>query len=264
MADVLSRILDDKRAHVAAAKARLPTQSLLRRLPGEPPRDFLGALETAIARDGLALIAEIKRASPSRGLIRADFDPARLALAYAEGGATCLSVLTDAPYFQGDDAFLGAARAAVTLPILRKDFMIDVYQIVESRFLGADCVLIILAAVDDTLALELIQTARELGMAVLVEVHDAAELERAIYLPARLIGINNRDLKTLTVDLGTTEALAPFLPSGRRLVAESGLDTHADLQRLMRAGARAFLVGESLMRVDDVALATRALLGRPG
>lgn len=262
MADVLAQILEDKRAHVAAAKARMSMQGLLRRLPTAPPRDFLGALETAVAHDGRALIAEIKRASPSRGLIRADFDPAILAHAYAAGGATCLSVLTDGPYFQGDDAFIAVVRQTVALPVLRKDFMIDTYQVVESRFLGADCILVILAAVDDELALELIQTARELGMAVLVEVHDAAELERASYLPVTLVGINNRNLKTLEVDLATTEALAPRLLKGRRLVAESGLYTHADLLRLEAAGARVFLVGESLMREDDVTAATRRLLGR--
>ncbi len=263
MADVLEKILADKRAHVAVRKAKMPTQSLLRRLPAEPARDFLGALAADVERHGNALIAEIKRASPSKGLIRADFDPPALARAYQAGGAACLSVLTDVPYFQGDDGFIAAVRAAVPLPVLRKDFMVDPYQVVESRYLGADCILIIMAAVDDEMALELVQTARELGMAVLVEVHDGAELERASFLPVTLLGVNNRNLKTLEVDLTTTEALAPKAPKGRWLVAESGLYQPADLARMMRVGARIFLVGESLMRQDDVEAATRSLLGRP-
>ncbi|MFW5679571.1 MAG: indole-3-glycerol phosphate synthase TrpC, partial [Pseudomonadota bacterium] len=259
MADVLERILADKRAHVEARKAAMPTKSLLRRLPDEPARDFLGALGRDIERHGNALIAEIKRASPSKGLIRADFDPASLARAYQAGGAACLSVLTDVPYFQGDDRFIAEVRAAVPLPVLRKDFIVDPYQVVESRYLGADCILIIMAAVDDDLAMELVLTARELGMAILVEAHDAAELERAVHLPVTLLGVNNRNLKTLEVDLATTEALAPAVPKGRRLVAESGLYEPADLERMMRVGARIFLVGESLMRQPDVEAATRAL-----
>ncbi len=262
MADVLARILDDKRAHVVARKAAMPTQSLLRRLPSAPPRDFLGALAHDVERHGNALIAEIKRASPSKGLIRADFDPPALARAYAAAGAACLSVLTDTPYFQGDDGFIAAVRDAVSLPVLRKDFIVDPYQVVESRFLGADCILVIMAAVDDDLALDLVQTAHELGMAVLVEVHDAAELERAAFLPATLLGVNNRNLKTLEIDLATTEALAPKVPKGRWLVAESGLYAPADLARMTRVGARIFLVGESLMRQPDVEAATRSLLGR--
>jgi indole-3-glycerol phosphate synthase len=262
VADVLARILDDKRAHVAAQKAALPASTLERRLPPEPPRDFEAALVADVERHGTALIAEIKRASPSKGLIRADFDPPGLARAYAAGGAACLSVLTDGPYFQGDDRFIARVRRAVALPVLRKDFIIDPYQVLESRVLGSDCILVIMAAVDDVTARDLVETARGLGMAVLVEVHDAAELEPALRLPASLVGINNRNLKTLAVDLATTEELAPQVPAGRRVVAESGLYAHADLRRMAAVGARIYLVGESLMREPDVEAATRRLLGR--
>jgi indole-3-glycerol phosphate synthase len=262
LSDVLARICADKRQHVAAMRERRPLMALERQAAAAtPPRGFKAALERTAAAGGLALIAEIKKASPSKGLIRADFDPVTLARAYAEGGASCLSVLTDVPYFQGDDAFLKAARDAVALPCLRKDFMLEPYQIVESRALGADCILLIMAALDDREAGELCRLAHGLAMDVLVEVHDGEELDRALALDADLVGINNRNLKTLAVDIATTEALAPRVPEGRLLVAESGLYSHADLERMSRAGARAFLVGESLMREGDVALATRRLLG---
>jgi indole-3-glycerol phosphate synthase len=222
---------------------------------------FAAALERHLGEGRYGLIAEIKKASPSAGLIRADFDPAALAVAYAAGGASCLSVLTDAPFFQGSDADLVAARGAGTLPVLRKDFILDPYQIVESRRIGADCVLLIMAALTDTGARELVAAARELGLDVLAEVHDATELDRALQLGIRLIGINNRNLKTLAVDLGTAERLAPEVPPDRIVVAESGIRGREDLARLAAAGIRAFLVGETLMRQKDVAAATRRLLG---
>jgi len=261
MSDVLAEICAVKLRHVAQRKAELPLARLESALPAEPPRGFARALAATHAAGRPALIAEIKKASPSKGLIRADFDPPTLARAYAAGGATCLSVLTDEPYFQGRDEFLGAARRAAPLLALRKDFMLDPWQIVESRWLGADAVLLIMACLDDGQARQLAEVAAELGLDVLVEVHDAAELDRALAMPGAMLGINNRNLKTLAVDLATFEQLAPRVPEGRLLVAESGLYGPADLQRMAAAGATAFLVGESLMREADVTAATRRLLG---
>ena len=261
MSDVLARINDDKRAHVARRKDAVPRSALERRAAeAPPPRGFAAALARASAGAGRpALIAEIKKASPSRGLIRADFDPPALARAYQEGGAAALSVLTDAPYFQGRDEDLAAARAAVELPALRKDFILDPYQVLEARAIGADCILLIVAALSDQELRTLHQAARKLGLDVLVEVHDEAEMERALPLGDALLGVNNRNLKTLEVDLATFERLAP-LARGRFLVAESGLKTAADVARVAKAGAGAILVGESLMAQADVAAATRALL----
>ncbi len=264
MSDVLDRICAEKRAHVARRKAAVPDSALRANLAAAPPlRPFAAALERRLGEGGWGLIAEIKKASPSAGLIRADFDPAALARAYEAGGATCLSVLTDTPFFQGSDDDLRAARHAVALPALRKDFILDPYQILESRLIGADCVLLIMAALSDTTARELASAAFELGLDVLAEVHDREELDRAVRLEVRLIGINNRNLKTLAVDLNTTRQLAPLVPPDRIVVAESGIRGPDDFGRLATAGARCFLVGETLMREPDVAAATRRLLGLP-
>ena len=263
MSDILARICADKRRHVKRRKQRRPLgelSALAREAP--PPRGFTEALGMALV-SGYGLIAEIKRASPSQGLIRADFNPVSLAQAYDRGGAACLSVLTDVPYFQGADEYLVAARAAVGLPVLRKDFTLDPYQVVEARVLGADCVLLIMAAIDDAQAREMEAAALEFGMDVLVEVHDEAEMDRALALEARLIGVNNRDLKTLAVDLGTTERLAAMVPPERIVVSESGLEKPDDLARMAGAGARCFLIGEALMRAADVEKATRELLRFP-
>ena len=260
MSDVLARICAVKHEHIARRKAELPLARLLASLPDEPTRGFARALESAHGAGRHALIAEIKKASPSKGLIREDFDPPTLARAYQAGGAACLSVLTDEPFFQGRDDYLAAARAAVPLPALRKDFLLDPWQVAESRALGADCVLLIMACLEDAVAAELAATAAELGMDALVEVHDAAEMERALRLPGTLLGINNRNLKTLAIDLAVFEGLARLAPPDRLLVAESGLYSHHDLLRMAAAGARAFLVGESLMREPDVTAATRRLL----
>jgi len=264
MSDILAQICADKRAHVENCKKRRPLGHIADvARKASPPRGFAARLAETVDGGGYGLIAEIKRASPSKGVIRADFSPVLLAQAYESAGATCLSVLTDVPYFQGADEFLVATRAATSLPALRKDFLLDPYQIVEARALGADCVLLIMAALDDRQAQELESTATEFQMDVLVEVHDEMELERALALKARLIGINNRNLKTLEVDLVTTERLAPQVPRGRIVVSESGLTSPADLTRMSAVGVSCFLVGESLMVQDDVEAATRALLTRP-
>jgi len=259
----LAKICDDKREHIQSAKARIPQRELERRLQdASPPRGFKRALSAKVEQSAFGLIAEIKKASPSRGIIRTDFDPVTLAKAYENGGAACISVLTDVPYFQGSDDYLQQVCGAVQLPLLRKDFMLDPYQIVESRALGADCILLIMAALDDAQAQELESLAFELGMDVLVEVHDEGELERALTrLKSPLIGINNRNLKTLAVDLATSERLAKLLPQHVTGVCESGLKSNNDLKKMEKIGIHCFLVGESLMREQDVCLATKRLLG---
>jgi len=260
--DVLTRIAAYKRQDVAARKLARPQAEVeAAALTADAPRGFRDALERHVEETGKpALIAEIKKASPSKGLIRADFDPPALARAYQAGGAACLSVLTDGPSFQGDDAYLVAARAAVSLPCLRKDFLVDPWQVAESRALGADCILIILDMVDDVLAGELLSEATRFGMDALVETHDEAEMARACKLGGDLVGINNRSLRTFEVDLDTTELLAMLSPVKALLVAESGIFTPEDVARVSAAHAQAILVGESLMRQDDVEAATRALL----
>jgi indole-3-glycerol phosphate synthase len=262
MTDILARICADKHLHIANRKAALPEASLREKLAEALPlRPFHTALRAAIDAQKVGLIAEIKRASPSRGMIREGVEVGEVAAIYQASGATCLSVLTDTPYFAGEDHFIAEAKARATLPVLRKDFMLDPYQILESRVLGADCVLLIMAALSLSQAQELEQAAQALGMDVLLEVHNAAELEQALCLTSPLIGINNRNLKTLEIDISLSEALVTQIPEGHTVVCESGIATSAEVKRMQKAGIHCFLVGESLMRAPDIGLATRALLG---
>ena len=261
MADVLTEICEVKRAHVDACMEEVSLSEMEGRARAVgPTRGFIKALRHTVDSGGYGLIAELKKASPSKGLIREDFDPATLAAAYERGGASCLSVLTDTPYFQGQDAYLAEARNAVALPVLRKDFMIDPYQVIESRALGADCILLIMAALSDAQAYELEAAAVEQGLDVLIEVHDQAEVDRALQLESVLIGVNNRNLKDLSVDIARSEEMLAHFPDDRLAVSESGIYSPDDLKRMSDAGAHCFLVGESLMRHDDVEAATRSLL----
>ena len=263
--DVLARICAETQAEVARRRARHSAEELRSKIGRHPPhtRGFGLALKEAVADggSGYGLIAEVKKASPSAGLIRPEFDPAAIAQAYEQGGATCLSVLTDATYFQGDAAHLKQARDAVKLPVLRKDFILDPWQVLESRLMGADCILLIMAALSDSLARELEELARALDMDVLAEVHNQRELDRALGLQTSLIGINNRDLKTMTTSIQTAVDLAPNVPSDRFVIAESGIRTHQDVKLLCEVGIRCFLIGESLLKQEDISAATRAMLG---
>jgi indole-3-glycerol phosphate synthase len=262
---ILDRICAEKRKQVAEQKNRRPIQELLKRAQDQaPPRGFAASLDRRIKEIGWGIIAEIKKASPSAGVIRADFKPDFLARGYQRGGAACLSVLTDQKFFQGSDADLGAARAACELPVIRKDFMVDPYQVVEARALGADCILLIVGALTDAELTQLEDIALGYGMDVLIEVHDEAEMERALKLKSPLIGINNRDLRIMKTDLATTERLAPLVPEGRVVVSESGLDGPGDLKRMAACGVRRFLIGEALMRRPDVEQALKILLAGAG
>ncbi|CAA7612027.1 Indole-3-glycerol phosphate synthase [Magnetospirillum sp. LM-5] len=261
MSTVLDRICDEKRKQVTEQKSRRPIQELLKRAQDQaPPRGFAKALTAKVEAGGIGLIAEIKKASPSAGVIRKDFKPSQLARAYQRGGATCLSVLTDQKFFQGSDADLGEARSNCDLPVIRKDFMVDPYQVVEARALGADCILLIVGALPDADLASLEDIALGYGMDVLIEVHDEAELDRALKLKSPLIGINNRDLRIMKTDLATTERLAPLVPADRQIVCESGIDSPVDIKRMVAAGAKRFLIGEALMKRPDVEMATRVLL----
>lgn len=264
--NVLKRIYETKLQHVQSRKQLLPVAALKERIKDQGlPRPFVGRIARVVEKKKPALIAEIKKASPSKGTIREDFDPPSLALAYAEGGATCLSVLTDQPYFKGRDEYLEQVRAVVPLPVLRKDFMIDPYQIYESRALGADCILLIMTLLTKGMATKLMRLAEELGMGVLVEVHNEAELKMALSLDARMIGINNRNLQTMEVSLENTVRLAAKIPRSKLVICESGIYTHQDVTMIQKkAKVHSFLVGESLMRQGDVEFATRALLGKKG
>lgn len=263
MNDILQKICATTSGVVQSRKQKLSLQDIKARIPdAEPPRGYIKALRSTAATGKPALIAEVKKASPSKGLIRADFDPVQIAHIYEQSGATCLSVLTDEAYFQGHDDYLIAVKNAVSLPVLRKDFMLEDYQIYESRMLGADCILLIVAALDDSLLYDLYALSRELGMDALIEVHDAEELERAKALKPAMIGVNNRNLKTLAVDINTSRILAPAIPQDCLKVAESGLSGNTEIKALQESGYAAFLVGESLMRQDDIGAATRALLGQ--
>lgn len=263
---ILDRICADKRALVNEHKHLRPVQELLKRAEEQAaPRGFSNSLTRHVKKDGVGLICEIKKASPSAGLIREHFDPAQLARSYQHGGASCLSVLTEQKYFQGSDTHLGEARSACDLPVLRKDFILDPYQVIEARALGADCVLLILAAMDDSLLAQLEETALGYGMDVILEVHEECEMERALKCKSPLIGINNRNLKLMKTDLGTTERLAPMASEDRILISESGINTPQDIQRMMAAGVHRFLIGESLMKKSDIEAATKQLVaaGKP-
>ncbi len=262
MNDVLTRICNDKKQHVSAQKVTFSLQDLKAKIQDiAPPLGFINKLQQTFAHKNIPLVAEVKKASPSKGIIRQDFDPVKIAKIYQASGASCLSVLTDTPYFQGEDIYLQNIRGAVKLPLLRKDFMVDVYQIYESRALGADAVLIIMAALNDSQVKELYDASQQLGMDVLIEVHDQYELERALTLMPAMIGVNSRNLKTLEVDIQTAHTLIQQIPESIFKIAESGIGTHEDICALQAIGAQGFLVGESLMREEDIANATKKLLG---